>query len=201
MLENVRFGLMDPMKFIIMVQNLFSKNNQNDHSIIKQILTDAIYIVNHCILYEYQSYAKNILFELINELILSNSSLKDFLINSLLEVIEHCSKAHMDYLISTIKEENPSQKENDDNNFLVEQDSFTNISINRQVSFELGIETDFLNYDTKLRILEMIYESKYVLLEKKKKLRRAITFNDSNFKEETFIDDTLEACLPDEQVK
>ena len=98
--------------------------------------------------------------------------------------------------------ENP-ENQNDKNldrlqsNLLVEEDSSVNGSFSKQVSFELGVDTDFMSFQTKMRILETIFESTKIPYDKKLRLKRALTFNDPDFQEETFIKDTLEACLPD----
>lgn len=196
--DNVRHAKIDPMRFIDMAPNLCAKSNV-DLSVIKQILTYSVYISNHCILTTFQRIPKNKLFDLICALIQKYSSLKDYLINLLLDVLDTTQIIHIEYIISFIKENNPLAEEKD---FLIDEETENSANFSKKISFELGYNTDFLKFETKMRILETVYESDYhcVDLERKKRIRRGLSFFDSRFECEPFIDDTLEACLPDVKV-
>jgi len=104
-------------------------------------------------------------------------------------------------LLSTIKDTDPLKQDKGskmDLNHLMSMESDINLSgFQKQVSFELGVSTERLDFDTKMRILEKIYESKFISIERKRKYRRALTFDDPNFKIESFVENTLDACLPD----
>ena len=195
--DNVRHAKLDPVRFIEMTCVICQKPNM-DLSIITQILNYAVYLSNNCVLTKFQKLAKNPLFDLICVLIQKYKNLKDYFINLLLDVFDDYQKNHIEFLISCIKD--PMSEDKD---FLDPLEDTENSGfLSKKVSLELGYNTDFLKFETKLRILEVVYESSYhfVDFERKKRIRKGLTFFDSRFADEPFINSTLEACLPDSHV-
>lgn len=204
----VRDAQTDPFSYINFVQDLLVKRKNLDHQVIKQILSFAIYVATHCILIDYQPVAKNILFNLINDIALENINLKDLLVNFLLDIFDTTNQQHNKFLLSCIKDNNFQQNMNQDkqqNDLLIEKDSSfisSNNSFTKQQSFEFSVDTNGFNFSTKLRILENIFSIPEAECSYKKKLSILENYElfDADFKELTYIKVTLDACLPNIEV-
>ena len=84
----VQEGLINPLHYLNFTTNIFKSSKSNDVSTAYQILSYAIHICLNYILLENQSNPRNILANLISELIFIYPSIKDLLINKLLDIID-----------------------------------------------------------------------------------------------------------------
>ena len=104
MFDSVRRAEIDPANFIRFSHDLLLKKHNLDHNLIKQILTYAIYIVNHCFLFKYRVVFKNQLFNLIMNLTKYYYALRNFFFESFLEIFDCTSDEHTNFLLNFIKD-------------------------------------------------------------------------------------------------
>ena len=191
--DNVRLNAnLDPMKYIEFSKNLLHNKKNCNTMIVMQVISNALYIATNCFINEFQFIPKNIIINLIKELISFPSffEITDFLISSLTQIIDPSNKFQMDYLLSMIEDD---YKNNDSSYELVNK-------VIENKSDKIGIKILNLSYETLLKILIRVYESLSITPEKKLEIKNSFFNKNCLFLEETFIEDFLNACLSEENV-
>jgi hypothetical protein len=103
----VQDGLLDPLHFINFTIHALDLKISNHASVVVQLLSLAIFILNNFIYFENQNNPKSILFTLISGLITANTSIKETLINYLLDIINTSSVQQIELIarsMVTVKE-------------------------------------------------------------------------------------------------
>ena len=123
--EMVYEGLIDPLHFLNFAIKLLKKNSQNEISVIIQITSLTNYICLNYINFENQSNPRNILFNVIVDLINENVEIKDALVNNLLDIIDTSKIDQIELLVRSM------EKTNENPNIIVEDISKKRINLDK----------------------------------------------------------------------